>query len=419
MVENAEVVVVGAGLAGLVAARRLRDAGLDVRVLESAGQVGGRVRTDIVDGFRLDAGFQVLCPGYPAAARELDLAALDLRPFLPGVRVHTDDSSHLLALTQSGVLDGWKALSRGLFGPRDLVALAALSGRDLVGTRAKLRADRPTYRELRRLGCSNRLISTVLAPFLSGVFLEGELSTSSRFFHLVWRSFLRGGAALPAAGMGALPAQIAARLPAGTLHLRTEVTSAAPGEVQTADGARWTARAVVVATDGAAAATLLPGMRCPQWNAVTTYYHATTQPLDPEPVIHVDPSDGLIVNSAPISAVAPAYAPPGTSLVETSVLGVPSSVDATEHRVRERLPRLYGVGPGAWTPVGAYPVPHALPAMPAPHPLRARVRLDDGLYVCGDHRDTSSIQGALASGRRAAHAVLAELRPRYPGLVRG
>jgi glycine/D-amino acid oxidase-like deaminating enzyme len=416
MVESAEVVVVGAGLAGLVAARRLRDAGLDVRVLEAGDRVGGRVRTDVVDGFRLDVGFQVLCPAYPAAAREFDLAALDLRPFLPGVRVHTDNGSHLLALSPMAVRDGWKALSKGLFGPTDLAALAVLSGRDVVGTTGKLRADRPTYRELRRLGCSNRLINTVLAPFLSGVFLEGELTTSSRFFHLVWRSFLRGGAALPAAGMGQLPGQLAARLPDDVIRLRTAATSVTAGEVTTADGERWQARAVVVATDAAAAATLLPGMRFPTWNAVTTYYHATTQPLDPEPVLRVDPTDGLVVNSAVVSAVAPAYAPPGTSLVETSVLGVPASVDATERLVRERLTRLYGVGPGAWTAVAAYPVPHALPAMPAPHPLQGRVRLGEGMYVCGDHRDTSSIQGALASGRRAAHAVLAELRPRYPGL---
>ena len=115
-------------LRGLVAARRLRDAGVDVRVLESAGQVGGRVRTDVVDGFRLDAGFQVLCPAYPAVVREFDLPALDLRPFLPGVRVHTGEGSHLLAFTPTAVLDGWKALSAGLFGPGDLLALAALSG---------------------------------------------------------------------------------------------------------------------------------------------------------------------------------------------------------------------------------------------------------------------------------------------------
>ena len=123
------------------------------------------------------------------------------------------------------------------------------------------------------------------------------------------------------------------------------------------------------------------------------------------------------MNSVVVSAVAPAYAPPGTGLVATSVLGVPSTVDATERRIRERLPRLYGVAPGDWTTVATYAVPHALPAMPAPHPLRGRVRLGEGFFVCGDHRDTSSIQGALASGRRAARAVLADLRPRYPDFV--
>jgi phytoene dehydrogenase-like protein len=229
----------------------------------------------------------------------------------------------------------------------------------------------------------------------------------------VWRSFLRGGAALPAAGMQALPDQLAARLPAGAVRLRTTVASVAPGQALAADGTRWRAGAVVVATDASMAAKLLPGIRKPTWNAVTTYYHVTSQAVDDEPVLRLDPADNLVVNSVVLSAVAPAYAPPGASLVATSVLGVPQSIVDTERRVRNRVARLYGVGPTALTPAAAYPVPCALPAMPAPHPLRGRVRLADGLYVCGDHRDTSSIQGALASGRRAAAAVLAQLRPRH------
>jgi len=416
MEETADVVVVGGGLAGLVAARRLADAGLDVRVLDADDRVGGRVRTDVVDGFRLDVGFQVVCPAYPALAREFDVGALDLKPFLPGVRVHADGGSRLFALTTAGVRDGLSALAGGELRPGDLLALATLSGLDAAGlTAVKRRADRSTYRELRRLGCSNRLISTLLAPFLSGVFLEPELTTSSRFFHLVWRSFLRGGAALPAAGMRALPDQLAARLPGGAVRLRTAVARVAPGRALAADGTRWRAGAVVVATDATTAAALVPGIRPAAWNSVTTYYHATAQRLSAERVLRVVPDDRLIANTAVVSAIAPAYAPPGKSLVATSVLGVPSSIVDTEHAVRERLPRLYGGDD--WTAVAAYPVASALPAMPAPHPLRGRVRIEDGFYICGDHRDTSSIQGALASGRRAARAVLAQLQPRHP-LVR-
>jgi phytoene dehydrogenase-like protein len=419
MEETADVVVVGAGLAGLVAARRLADAGLGVAVLDADDRVGGRVRTDLLDGFRLDAGFQLVCPAYPAVAREFDVAALDLRPFVPGVRVHAGDGSRLFALTGSGVRDGLVALAGGWLGPGDLLALATLSGLDAARVSAvKRRADRSTYRELRRLGCSNRLINTVLAPVLSGVFLEPQLTTSSRFFHLVWRSLLRGGAALPSAGMQALPDQLAGRLPAGAVRLRTAVAKVAPGRAVTADGIRWRAGAVVVATDATAAAALVPGIRRAAWNSVTTYYHATTEPLDAEPVLRVVPDDHLVANSAVVSAVAPAYAPPGTSLVATSVLGLPPSIVDTEHAVRARLPRLYGVHARAWTPVAAYPVACARVAMPAPHPLRGRTRIEDGLYICGDHRDTSSIQGALASGRRAAEAVLAHLRPRYHPLIR-
>ncbi|OZM71564.1 oxidoreductase [Amycolatopsis antarctica] len=406
---DADVVIAGAGLAGLAAAVTLHEAGLRVLVLEAGPEPGGRVRTDVVAGFRLDHGFQVLNPAYPAVRDLVDVDALRPGRFWRALRIVDGDRSRLLG----NPLDSARAL-RDLWPPgairaRDLPALAALSARDLAVAGGTLTGatDRPTHAELRRRGLSEEIVDGVLRPFLAGVFLEAELETSARFFHLVWRTFLRGTPVLPAAGMGALPAQLASRLPAGSVRCDTpvrEVTAGATPRVRTDDGP-VRAGAVVVATDGTVAARLLPGIAEPAWKQVTTRYFGTGQaPLD-EPVIVVDARGGPVVNTSVLSAVAPSYAPADAALVSASTL----DPDADERSIREHLAALYRTSARDWELLGTYRVPRALPAMPAPHPVRKPVRHSPGVYVCGDHRDTSSIQGALVSGRRAASAAIAGL----------
>ncbi|MEU7788022.1 NAD(P)/FAD-dependent oxidoreductase [Amycolatopsis sp. NPDC049159] len=400
-----DVVVIGAGLAGLAAARRLHEAGVECAVLEAGDDVGGRVRTDVVDGFRLDRGFQVLNPAYPAIRRLVDVDALRLGRFWRAVRVADDDRVSLLGHP----LDAPKALrdvaARRYLSAKDLAALGALSARVAAGSaRSIVRGDDGTTAdELGRAGLSDRAVATVLRPFLSGVFLEAELSTSSRFFRLVWRSFLRSAPSLPAEGMGALPRQLAARLPAGSVRTGTPVDRIGPGEVRTAGGDVWTARAIVVATDGTTASRLVDGVAEPLWNGVTTWYFAPDRRPSHEPVIMVDARGGPVVNTAVLSEVCPSYAPPGGALVSASTL-----TPVAEPEVRRALGRMYRTDATRWPVIGRYEIPHALPAMPAPHPIRREVRWGDGIYVCGDHRDTSSLQGALASGGRTARALLAD-----------
>nr|WP_025358001.1 NAD(P)/FAD-dependent oxidoreductase [Kutzneria albida] len=395
MVTDTEVVVVGAGLAGLAAAIGLTGAGRSVRLVEAAEEVGGRVRTDLLDGFRLDRGFQVLNPAYPAVRDLVDLPALRPGRFLRALRVRDGDHVHLLRLRS--------ALQ---FPVRDLAALAALSARDLLlpGRWIATAEDRDTLGELYCAGLSRATTERILRPFLSGVLLDADLATSSRAFHLIWRAFLRAAPVLPDTGMAALPRQLADRLPRGTLVTGTPVRHVRPDSVHLADGRRLSCRAVVVATDGSTAASLLPGVREPGWRSVTTLYYRADQPPLRLPVITVDAARGPVVNTLVPSQVAPGYAPAGSSLISASVLG-----GADEHAVRAHLAQLYGTDTSRWELLAVYPVPRAVPAMTPTHPVRRPVRVRPGLYVCGDHRDTSSIQGALVSGRRTARQVLADL----------
>ncbi|WP_440104982.1 NAD(P)/FAD-dependent oxidoreductase [Streptosporangium sp. H16] len=402
------VVIVGAGLAGLACALRLRSAGVEVRVVEAADEVGGRVRTDVVDGFRLDHGFQVFNTAYPEAARVLDVAALDLRPIPSGLISFDRGRRERLMLPWRHPGQALSGLLADVGSPADKAALAALTARDLLLPASLLRGgrERTTREELRHWGVSPKMVEKLIRPFLSGVVLERELETSSRFFHLVWRAFARGTVGVPALGMGEITRQLAARLPEGALAPGTPVLAVTGEGVETAGGATIPARAVVVATDPAMAATLCPGLEIPAMRSVTTFYHAASRsPMD-DPTQIVD-AEGHITDTLVISDAAPEYAPPGRALVSTSVLGVLS--DADEPRVRARLSQIYGTDTSGWEHLATYAVKGALPAMVPPFRLRRPVRLAPGRYVCGDHRDTGSQQGALVSGRRAADAVLADL----------
>jgi phytoene dehydrogenase-like protein len=379
-----------------------------VVLLEASDSVGGRMRTDRRDGFLLDRGFQVFNTSYPQVKQRLDLKSLRLHPFTAGVIAHTPQGPVRLADPTRTPGAAGALLPGRVLSARDLAALAVLTVRDAVlpASAAKRRPDGSTSAALTRAGVSDDMIADILRPFLSGVFLEDRLETSARFFHLVWRSMVRGSLCLPAEGIGAVPARLAAGLPEGVLRLDTPVTAVTDGGVLLGNGSEVPGRTVVVATDPATAGRLLPDLTVPDTRTVTTYYHATESTPMPEPTLMVD-STRTILNTCVLSEVAPSYAPPGTGLVSTSVLG--TDLPGRAQAVLRRLAELYGADTSGWQQVAAYTVEGALPAMPPPWPLSRTTRLRRGRYVCGDYRATGSVQGALASGARAAREVYADL----------
>jgi phytoene dehydrogenase-like protein len=406
---DADVVIVGAGLAGLSAARHLHRAGVPTTVCEAADDVGGRVRTDRLDGFLLDRGFQVLLPAYPELRRQADVAGLKPRAFWRGILAMTTAGRSWLAAPWHGpqALAGSAGFLLGH--PRDSAAMVALSFRDALAPGPVLRAADPGATTLEDLQgrFSAAVIADVFRPFLAGVFLDPSLSTPARLFHLIWRCFVRGGGVLPESGMQQLPRQLAAGLPPGTVRTGTPVTEVTSSGVRTEAGEHIQARAVVIATDGTSAAALAPGVAEPRWHPVTTfYYRLPASPLR-APVLAVDGRDDLLLNTVVLSDVVPGYAPAGAALAAASVPG--HADPALGPQVRERLARMHGTSTRDWEFLEAYPIVRALPAMHAGQPFARPVRLAPGRYVCGDHRDTPSIQGALVSGRRAASAVLADL----------
>ncbi|MYS19562.1 Flavin containing amine oxidoreductase, partial [Streptomyces sp. DvalAA-14] len=282
-----------------------------------------------------------------------------------------------------------------------------------------VRAETTAANSLSARGFAPRTVEGFVRPLLAALLCDPELSTSSRVADLVLRGFARGRTCLPAGGAARLPELLAAHLPPGTIRFGTRVAHIAVDAVLTEDGTELPCRAVVVATDARAAGKLLPGLRVPSFHQVTVFHHAAPATARREPVLVLDADRlGPVSHTLPAGTIDPGRAPAGRTLITSVVLGPPPDGD-NDKAVRAHLAELYDTGTDHWELLAHHTDPDAIPAMPAPHDLRRPVRLLAGLYVCGDHRDTSTVQGALLSGRRAAHSVLRDLAPRPPDPIPG
>jgi len=410
-----EVIIVGAGLAGLCCARVIHQAGIPFLILEAADGVGGRVRTDRVEGFLLDRGFQVLQTAYPEARRVLDYQALKLRPFHPGALVYCDGRLHRVA----DPLRLPNHLLSTLFSPvgslADKLRVARLRWHVTRGSLEDLfrRPETSTLTALKNQGFSASIIERFFRPFFSTVFFDPELAASSRMFEFVFRMLAEGDAALPAAGIGAIPAQLADSLPAGSIRTGAPVARVAEGGVVLASGENIPARVVVLATDGSETLRLLGREEPFPTVACTCLYFAAARPPLPEPLLVLDGENtGPVTNLAVISNVAPSYAPPGQALIQATVVGNPPLSDPDlEAGARAQLARWFGPEVKDWRLLRIYRILRALPDQrpPTPHPLEQPVRLSSWLFVCGEYQSLSSLQWAMVSGRRAGEAVVREL----------
>jgi phytoene dehydrogenase-like protein len=407
-VQSPDVLIVGAGLAGLCCARRLQTAGVTFQILEASDGIGGRVRTDVVDGFRLDRGFQVLLTAYPEAKLQLDFDRLDLYVFESGVRVELDGGSCHIADPARHPNRFFSTLAAPVGRLGDKWKLRRLAGklkqRGVEQTFA--RSDMTTLQLLKRRGFSSGMLDRFFRPLFGGVFLDPQLSVSCRYFDFLFKMIAEGEAALPGLGMQAIPGQLAERFPAGAVRLDTRVQSVEEGRVRLESGETLQAERVVVATEGPAAFELGLPVETVRSRGVTCLYFAAPEPPLHGPVLVLNGSRGQINSLAVLSEVAPSYAPPGKALVSVTVPGVPTrDPQQILIPVREQLRRFYGRAVEKWKPLKTYLIPHALPVVEKLEWCKP-ARLSPNLYVCGDWRATPSINGAMESGRRAAEELL-------------
>ncbi len=427
---HADVIIIGAGLSGLACAIAAREKGLEPLVLEAGDGIGGRVRTDRRDGYLLDRGFQVLQTWYPEARRFLDYPRLDLRPFYPGALVRAAGRTLRVSDVWRRPLRLPEMLASPIGTTGDKLRLMRLRLRALSGNLESLygRPESTAADRLTELGFSPTMIERFFKPFFSGVFFEPELGMSSRAFEFVFRAFALGDTALPARGMGEIPAQLAARLPGETIRLGARVDRVMDRQVLLAGGERLRARALVIATEGREAARLLgrprtePLQTCCR-GSTCLYFSAERSPVAGPYLVLNGEGHGPINSLLCPSNLSDHYAPAGAVLISVNCHGADHNPDALETSVRRQLGSWFGDQVTAWRRLAVYRLPEALPAQTPPvvYPGAVTQRRSDWLWVCGEYGSAPSIQWALHSGRRAgteiARALLGRVADQGPEVL--
>ena len=383
---HAEVLIVGAGLAGLNAAINLEAAGVDVRVIESSDRAGGRVASDVIDGFICDRGFQLINAQYPALQELNVLRELDFIEAPRVIEVCLGDRRHVIGDPRQVP---WTALNRATGTiPEKIALLRFIAGRAKSG--------QSIGRALRNTGtCYER----VLRPFLQGVFLTDPDNVDAMYGHSIIKSFVNGRPGVPRNGVGELSKALAHRV--SNVVYNTRVDGIEKTSVHTNNGT-YTANKILIATDATTATQLLDLTEVPRMAGCITWYHAVSENPSGNGRLVVDGQRrGPIINSVVMSDVSSSYAPANQHLVSTT-----TDLNVTESDVRRHLAILWGVDTYAWQFIAKYEIPAALPIHNVGRALSQSMRINDHHFVAGDHRTVPSQQGALFSGRLAAQLIL-------------
>ncbi len=407
-----DVVIVGAGPAGLVCANHLVNKDVSFLILEADDRIGGRLKSDLVNGFILNHGFQVLQTAYTEPRRYLDYPRLQLHPFAPGAIIRINGRFHRLSDPIRRPQDLVCTLMAPVGTLTDRLRLARMVYSACRGNEAHLfeQPDLPTKEWLRHRGISTQMIERFLAPFFSGVCLDEQLGASSRVFNYILRVFASGDIALPGSGMGAIIEQLAEKIPNKAILNRTKVQAVRSDAVVLASGETIRCRAVVLATEGPEVQRLLEKpVSISSKSELCLYFSAAEAPIH-SPYLLLNGEGTGVINSVTVpSVIAPAYAPKDQALISVVLVGQPHLEDqAAEATVRSELTDWFGSVVQSWRHLKTYRIAHALPAQPPPLPNPTIPATVDkaGIYVCGEYRSVPGIQWAMRSGRTAAEAVL-------------
>ena len=383
---HSEVLVVGAGLAGLNAAIYLEAAGVDVTVIESSDRPGGRVASDVIDGFICDRGFQLINARYPALQELNVLKELDFVEAPRVIEVSLGDRRHVIGDPRQVP---WTALNKATGTIPEKIALL----------RFIASGPKPGQSIGHALRSTGTCYERVLRPFLQGVFLTDPDNVDAAYGHSIVKSFVNGKPGVPRNGVGELPKALAKRV--SNIVYNTRVDGIDQTSVHTNNGT-YTANRILIATDATTATQLLGLTEVPRMAGCITWYHAVSENPSGNGRLIVDGQRrGPIINSVVMSDISSSYAPNGHHLISTT-----TDLNVTESDVRRHLAILWGTSTHEWQFIAKYEIPAALPIHNVGRELSQTMRISDHHFVAGDHRTVPSQQGALFSGRLAAQLIL-------------
>lgn len=412
--QTRDVLIIGGGVAGLTAAIYLTKQGKTVTLLEATDRVGGRVKTDVVEGYRLDHGFQVFLTSYPEAKALLDYPALDLRYFLPGALLMGEDTNFkLVGDPLRWFASTWRTLfdSVGTWQDKFKVLQLRQNLRSKSVEAIFQQAEITTAAALRDYGFSNSMIEAFFRPFLSGIFLETELHTSRRMFDFVFKMFSEGNIAIPAEGIEVIPQQLAQQLPKDSILTGKRVTQVDGQKVLTADGSTFTAKKILFATESTGLIhQYQPNLNTDFCSTVNLYFTAAASPVR-QPILLLNTKRSLVNNVTVLSDVADTYSASGNALISVTIVGTnQDQISTLTQKVKTELTTWFGKSVENWELLKIYPVQYALPkGRSVRHELPStEFKIKENWYQCGDHLLYGSLNAAMRSGRLAAELMVRE-----------
>lgn len=412
MQADKKIIIVGAGIAGLTAALELEKNGFAPTIIEATDRVGGRVKTDYEDGFQFDHGFQVMLTAYPEIKHYFDFDALNLSYFKPGAIIFRGKKKFRLVdpLRQPG------AAFAAIFSPAgtflDKLKIWQLSVRLKRKTIDEIfnEPSTTTLSYLKSLGFSDQIISNFFRPFFSGIFLEKDLTTSSRLFQFIFKMFTEGYAAIPENGMQAIPDQLLVKLEKTEMLYGTRIESIGENEVMTSSG-NHPFDALIIATEPSKILTDYQTPKVQFKSTVNLYFSVPSQKHGG--FIGLLPTDETIVNNiAILSDVVPQYAPTNRSLLSVSVVGKPAMPDSKlQEQVRDELARVLKIDKNDIDHLKSYDIGMALPIVDEPsiQLTDEQIRHQKNIYFAGDHLLGGSLNGAMVSGRQSVELLISDI----------
>ena len=400
--------IIGGGISGLIAARVLEEHGLSATIIEATDRLGGRVKTDVLDGYSLDHGFQVLLTAYPAAKKYLDFDALALQEFLPGSAIFKNGKQKIIGDPLRNLSLLLPTLVSGIGTVNDKLKILALNRRLKKKSIQNIFAEKEqtTISYLENIGFSEAIITDFFIPFFSGIFLENKLETSSRMFEFVYKMFGEGNAALPKDGIQAIPKQLFEKLKNTTCVFNTKVKSVENGSIILESGEILKSNFTIIATQASGLVSNLKN-QATLWKSCDTLYFEVAKREIRKPLIGLIAAPNALINNIFYHTSLQTSATATKELLSVTVVNRQNLTNKQlVAKVQKELKELCNID--SCTFIKQYNIPMALPKLQdiEYEMLPSETRLTETIFLAGDTQLNGSLNAAMIAGERAALEVI-------------